>query len=223
MISKDVLQSFSDVGYLGVLYDTLRFDFDIEPQILSVQPLAGFSGNHAPVVGQAFTCLGTRINNEVDAKSVDRNRFEMLKDFTPGCIQVIDGSSCVTVAHFGNVSASLSREAGAVGTLILGNTRDVCNINSMEYPVFGYGLTPVDAFGNWAIYDWQKPIKFNSFTINPGDLIFMDYEGTIIVPESLIKDVYVSMVQRAISEAKVVAYIEAGKDVFKLVEEYERW
>ncbi len=62
-----------------------------------------------------------------------------------------------------------------------------------EFPVFSYGRTP-NASGGWVITDINIPIflpgHFEHYvTIMPGDFIFGDYDGVMVIPEAYVDEV----------------------------------
>ncbi len=53
---------------------------------------------------------------------------------------------------------------------------------------------PGEAFGRWAVLEHQVPIRVSgetvdSVTVSPGDFIFGDYDGVLVIPQALTLEV----------------------------------
>ena len=58
-----------------------------------------------------------------------------------------------------------------------------------EYPVFAQFKSAASSIGRWDIKEYQVPIKIGSTVIRPGDFVFGDVDGVVIVPGELALDV----------------------------------
>lgn len=170
--------------YAGVVYDAMAFDLKLKrPFVVSrhVKPLWRM---RRPLVGPAFTCLGRRV--PPGGSLCDTVRLEMLSDMHRGCVQVIDTGHDTTCAHFGDVSAQLARQHGAAGCVIDGYTRDAQRIERQRFPLFVRGTQPTDAYGRWQITRWGVEVTLQGpegdVRVRPGDLVFGDQDGVLVVP-----------------------------------------
>jgi regulator of RNase E activity RraA len=71
-----------------------------------------------------------------------------------------------------------------------GFTRDSGKLIKAGFPVFSRSRCPVESFGRWAIADFQVPILLSGLlidnvTVCPGDFIFGDYDGVLVIPQEL--------------------------------------
>jgi regulator of RNase E activity RraA len=94
------------------------------------------------------------------------------------------------VALYGELSATTARAHGCVGAVIDGGVRDCLHLVKMEYPVFARYRNPVEAFGRWAMLDYNVPILLHgeiteTVTVNPGDFVFGDFDGVMVIPMDL--------------------------------------
>ncbi|HBY59005.1 MAG TPA: hypothetical protein DEH78_04240 [Solibacterales bacterium] len=140
------------------------------------------------LAGPAFTVKGT-VSCEKD-ESKRYKRLAMIKEMTPPCIEVRDAGTPFHVALYGELSATSARAHGAVGALIDGGTRDSAYLIRMGFPVFARYRNPVEAFGRWMMLDYQVPIRIHgelseSIIVRPGDFIFGDLDGVMVIPKDL--------------------------------------
>ena len=59
----------------------------------------------------------------------------------------------------------------------------------MNFPVFFRGKDPKTSKGRCEINECQIPVTLDGVTINPGDYIFGDIDGVVIIPKDVIDEV----------------------------------
>lgn len=175
--------------YAGVIYDLLEH-MGVPNQVLAndITPLT----LDMKLAGPAFTVKGTM--NTTRDESMRYKRLRMITNMTKPCIEVRDRGTPFNVALYGELSATSARAHGAVGALIDGATRDSAHLIKMDFPTFARGRNPVEAFGRWAMLDYQVPILLSGLLtetvlVNPGDFIFGDLDGVIVIPKHLTMEV----------------------------------
>lgn len=213
--------------YSGVVYDAMRFDlqvprpFVLDNRIKPAWPLA----EHDVIFGPAFTCKGEQVQ---DRSHIDDTvRIRMFERFTPGCVQVLDTGGDESVAHFGDISGKLARKFGAVGLVTDGYTRDVRILQQDRFPIFCKGVQPIDAFGRWQIVAYDLPISLpgpeGRVAIDPGDYVFGDPDGVIVIPQASVEEVCRLAEGRLRKEDAVRRELLETDDIQGLYERIGRW
>lgn len=171
--------------YGGLIFDVLEH-LGRPNQAVShaITPLNG----GMKLAGPAFTVKGT-VSCEKD-ESKRYKRLAMIKQMSFPCVEVRDAGTPFHVALYGELSATSARAHGAVGALIDGGTRDSAHLINMGFPVFARYRNPVEAFGRWMMLDYQVPIRLHgelseSIIVHPGDFIFGDLDGVVVIPQAL--------------------------------------
>ena len=171
--------------YAGLLYDVLEH-LGYPNQVLAheIAPLQP----DMKLAGPAFTVKGLPTTERDESRRF--RRLHAVKEMTRPCVEVRDRGTPFHVSIYGELSATTARAHGCVGALIDGGTRDSSKLISMDFPVFARFRTPIEAFGRWAMADYQVPVLLSgelvdTVQINPGDFIFADYDGVISVPQHL--------------------------------------
>lgn len=136
----------------------------------------------------AFTVKGTTTCEKDESRRY--KRLAMIKEMTYPCIEVRDAGTPFHVALYGELSATTAQAHGAVGALVDGGIRDSAHLVKMGYPIFARYRNPVEAFGRWMMLDYNVPIRVHgelcqSVQVNPGDFVFGDLDGVVIVPKDL--------------------------------------
>lgn len=212
--------------YAGVVYDAMTFDlglahpFVVHHGVRSAWPLGA-----TVVCGPAFTCRGERVR--APEHVADLVRLDMLRAMAPGCVQVLDTGGDDSVAHFGDISGKLARRHGALGVVIDGFTRDVALLERDRFPVFCRGVQPIDAFGRWQIVEFQAPVELPGIDgrvrVHPGDYVFADPDGVLVIPAARAAEVATRAEQRLVQEDEVRRRLDADADAVALYHEVGRW
>jgi len=208
--------------YGGVIYDVLEH-FGYPDQVLShdFSPLK----NEIKLAGPAFTVKGT-VSCEKNVE-VRYRRLHMIREMTRPCIEVRDGGTPYPVAIYGELSATSAAAHGAVGAIINGGTRDCSFLNAMGFPVFTRYRTPIEAFGRWQLLQYQVPVRLDGETrveviVNPGDFIFGDFDGLIVIPKALIMDVLTECERIVGIEDQAREEFARGEDPVAVFEKHRR-
>jgi len=174
----------------GRLYAALIFDV-LEHMGHSYQAVSHELAPLSPemkLAGPAFTVKGTTTCVKDESKRY--KRLAMIKEMTSPCIEVRDAGTPFHVALYGELSATTARAHGSVGALVDGGVRDCGHLIKMGYPVFARYRNPVEAFGRWMMLEYNVPVLVHgevsqTVQVNPGDFIFGDYDGVIVIPQKL--------------------------------------
>ncbi len=55
----------------------------------------------------------------------------------------------------------------------------------MEYPIFSAGIRPLDSLGRGRVMAYDVPIKCGGVLVNPGELVFTDFDGIVVIPNAV--------------------------------------
>jgi 4-hydroxy-4-methyl-2-oxoglutarate aldolase len=208
--------------YGGAIYDVLE-SLGYPDQVLlhELTPLAP----NMKLAGPAFTVKGTLTAERDEAGR--HARMKMVCDMTYPCIEVRDRGTPYHVAIYGELSATTSHAHGAVGALIDGGTRDTARLIASGFPVFARYRTPVEAFGRYLILKTQVPIRLagelkDTVEVNPGDFIFGDLDGVLIIPKDLTHRVLTECERIKDLEDRARIDFARGDDPVEVFKRYKR-
>lgn len=148
------------------------------------------------VAGPAFTGQGYPCADP--ANNDTQTRLDMLESITPGTVSVWSCGGSTECAHWGEIMSTAARQRGCHGAVIDGGVRDVDFINAMNYPVFARFKSPASSIGRWDIREYQVTIKIGKVVIHPGDFVFGDTDGVVIIPKEI-----------------TLSVLEAAEDIFR--------
>ena len=68
----------------------------------------------------------------------------------------------------------------------------------MQFPVFSSGMYPVDSAGRSMVIDYDITINCGGVLVHPGDIIFGDIDGVVVIPQNAAREV----IERAVEKVK---------------------
>ena len=115
--------------------------------------------------------------------------IEAVDSFLPGEVAVIGTKNSLRNAPWGELLSTAARARGARGAIVDGLVRDVRKIEEIGFPVFASGIKPVDSMGRGIVTAYNVPVECGEVVVSPGDFIFADFDGVVVVPREIVKDV----------------------------------
>ncbi len=169
--------------YTALIYDSMEaYGMPGRSMESGVYPLT----TDMKVAGPAFTVRRqTTPNTDPFTHNI---RLGLMKSMCDGCILLSDVQGNKNCGQFGEITATAMRAAGCAGAVIDGSTRDSNYLINMNFPTFCRFRNPVEGLGRSMIVDYMIPIYVNGIDgmirVDPGDFIFGDNDGVVIVPKN---------------------------------------
>lgn len=124
------------------------------------------------------------------------------------------------IAPWGGLLSTASKVRGAAGALMDGMVRDITEIRSLGFPVFHGGIGPLDSKGRARVIDADVTVQCAGVTISPGDIVFGDADGVVVVPRVIEQAVAAAATERLKGENKTKAALLAGRSLAEVYEEF---
>jgi regulator of RNase E activity RraA len=122
---------------------------------------------------------------------------EALDQLEPGEVYVTSGGE-MRCAYWGEILTATARMRGAVGAVVNGFHRDTPRVLEQNWPVFSRGRYAQDSSVRMQVIDYRCPLEIENVWVEPGDLVFADLDGVLIVP----KKHEVEAIERALEKAR---------------------
>ena len=135
--------------------------------------------------------------------------FEALDSLQPDEVYICSGSS-PRYALWGGLMSTRAIKLGAAGAVVDGYSRDTPEILHLNFPTFSMGGYAQDQGPRGKVIDYRLPIEFNGILVNPGDIVFGDLDGVIIVPKETVNDAFEAAIEKARGEKLVKRALEEG-------------
>jgi regulator of RNase E activity RraA len=133
------------------------------------------------VVGRAHTVLTA----DIYERPAEPYRLEIaaVDALKPGDVMVACTNGSERTCFWGELLSTAATARGATGCVIDGHTRDGLRIIEMGFPVFCTGFRPVDSSFRSIVVDYGLPVLCGGVLVHPGDIIFGDFDGIVVVPK----------------------------------------
>lgn len=163
----------------------------------------------------------TGLFQEVSGVAPEENPYELeiriVDDLKPGDVVAFACAGSQRIAPWGELLTTAARARGGVGAVTDGFVRDVRAIRGAKFPVFHGGIAPLDSKGRGKVVAVDVPIECAGVRIEPGDLIFGDVDGVVVVPRRVEERVLVRASEKVNGENVTRDELRRGaklKDVF---------
>ncbi len=186
---------------VGDILDELGFAHQFLPQpIQPVREEMKLAGRAMPVV-------------MIDIFGKQKKPFglltEALDQLQPGEVYLASGGD-MRCAYWGEILTATAKKRGAVGAVINGFHRDTPKVLEQNWPVFSRGRFAQDSAVRTQVVDFRCQIEVGQVTVHPGELVFGDLDGVVIVPKAVEAEVIERALTKARGEKLVRKEIEAG-------------
>lgn len=145
--------------------------------------------------------------------------FEALDSLSEDEVYICTGSS-PTYALWGEMMSTRAMHLGAVGAVMNGYHRDTNGILSLGFPCFSLGAYAQDQGPRGKVVDFNCEIDMNGVMVSPGDIVFGDRDGVVIIPKPVESQVIRLAWEKATKENLLKMAIEQGMSA---VEAYEKF
>ena len=197
---------------------------DLQHQFLppQIQPIRG----DMVVIGRAMPVLSVDVFAERTSGSANplMNKsfglmLEALDDLRKNEVYVNTGSSPRN-ALWGELMSTRARKLGSRGAVLNGYVRDTKTILEMGFPTFGFGSYGQDSAPRYKVVDFRVPVEIGSVRVRPGDILFGDSDGVLVVPAGAEAEVFTRALEKARGEKLVRQAIEEGSSAVEAFAKY---
>jgi regulator of RNase E activity RraA len=197
---------------------------DLQHQFLppQIQPIR----RDMVVIGRAMPVLSVDVFAERTSGSANplMNKsfglmLEALDDLRRNEVYVNTGSSPRN-ALWGELMSTRARKLGSRGAVLNGYVRDTKTILEMGFPTFGFGSYGQDSAPRYKVVDFRVPVEIGSVRVRPGDILFGDSDGVLVVPADTEAEVFTRALEKARGEKLVRKAIEEGSSAVEAFAKY---
>jgi regulator of RNase E activity RraA len=178
------------------------------------------------VIGRAMPVLSVDVFEERVLGSANKLMekpfglmLEALDDLRANEIYVNTGSSPRN-ALWGELMSTRARQLGATGAVLNGYSRDTHAILNLNFPTFSLGRYGQDAGPRYKVVDFRISVEIGGVLVRPGDIIFGDLDGVLVVPKDAEGEVFSKAVEKARGEKLVRKALEEGSTAVEAFEKF---
>jgi regulator of RNase E activity RraA len=194
---------------VGDILDTMGLLHQFLPP--HIQPLR----DDMVVIGRAMPVLDVDYFGDHDSSQTDIGgqpfglMLHALDDLKPHEVYVATGGS-PNYALWGELMSTRAMHLKAAGAVCNGYSRDTRGILALGFPTFSMGRYAQDQGARGKVVDWRIGVEIGRVRVNPGDIVFGDIDGVLIIPRAAEEEAITRALDKARTENRVRTAIEGG-------------
>lgn len=172
------------------------------------------------MAGRARTALFMDVYEVTQGENPYELEIGLIDSLRPDEIPVFACGGTGRIAPWGELLTTAALARGAAGALMDGLVRDIRAIRATGFPVFHGGIGPLDSKGRGRIVALDVPIECAGVRVNPGDLLFGDADGAIVVPQAVEAAALAAAFHKLAGERSTLADLRAGLPLGQVYAKY---
>jgi 4-hydroxy-4-methyl-2-oxoglutarate aldolase len=183
---------------------------EITPSALGHLIADGAVENNIKPLQSEATLLGPAVTVKTEGR--DSIVCHKVIDFIqPGDVIVVDRGGDQTYACWGEMTTLAARLAGAAGVLVDGPVTDVQILRRDPMPIFCHGTSVLTTQFLGTGGGINVPVVCGGVIVNPGDLIFGDANGVLVIPPTKVEELLTITLEEEKIDAEWREGLLAGK------------
>jgi len=146
--------------------------------------------------------------------------LEAIDSTEPDDIIVCAANGSTRSGIWGELLSTAAAVRGCAGVLVDGMVRDVTKMREMGFPVFARGQSPYDSQNRQRVTNFDVTIELDGVMIQPGDLIAMDEDGIVVVPQHVEAKVVQAAWEKSQTENQVRNAVAGGMSATQAYAKY---
>ncbi|MCD2491997.1 RraA family protein [Lacrimispora sp. NSJ-141] len=184
-MNQEKMAELKKILYSGILCDVLDgMGYRNQSIGMEIRPLM----EDTVIFGPAFTSIGTEVYSMPENPLIAQ--CKVVDQIKEGEIYILKTRGEYNCAVFGELFATAVQKRGGAGVLLDGLARDLKELKKMQFPLFYRGTSPKTSKGRCEINECQIPVEIGGVNIRPGDYIFGDADGIVVIPAEVSEEVF---------------------------------
>lgn len=127
-----------------------------------------------------------------------------------GVIAVVDAMGVTDAGIFGDILCARMKTRGVAALVTDGVVRDLAGVLGTGLPVWCQGAAAPPSVAGLTFVNWQEPIGCGGVAVFPGDVVVVDQDGAVVIPQALLDDVLAAAPEQERMEAWIMEEVERG-------------
>ena len=165
------------------------------------------------LIGRAFTLRFVPAREDLatpESWSSPISTRSAIEAMPAGCITVVDAMGVTDAGIFGDILCARMAKRGVAGLITDGVVRDLAGVLGTGLPVWCQGTAAPASVAGLTFVNWQEPIGCGGVAVFPDDLIMVDDDGAVVIPQKLVEEVANAAAEQERQEAWIMGEINAG-------------
>src|ERR1700685_3405365 len=140
------------------------------------------------LVGPAFTLRFVPAREDLatpESWSSPISTRAAIEAMPPGCIAVVDAMGITDAGIFGDILCARMKVRGVAALVTDGVVRDVAGVLGTGLTVWCGGAAAPPSVASLTFVNWQEPIGCGGVAVFPDDVIVVDENGAVLIPQAV--------------------------------------
>ncbi len=183
------------------------------------QRLRPLDGDNCKFVGRARTARWMDVDY-INPDNPYGKEIEFVDSLKENDVVVHSTDYAGSNAPWGELMSTAATVRKAVGCICDSQIRDCIKIKEIGFPVFYAGIRPLDSSGRGLVVDYDVPVQCGEVLVHPGELIFADFDGIVVVPKEAEAEVFRLAHEKVGAENSTRKELLEGRSLKEVYEKY---
>ncbi|WP_338662532.1 ribonuclease activity regulator RraA [Pararoseomonas sp. SCSIO 73927] len=165
------------------------------------------------LVGRAFTLRFVPAREDLATPASWSNPISTraaIEAMPEGCIAVVDAMGCTDAGIFGDILCARMAKRGVAALITDGVVRDLAGVLGTGLPVWCQGAAAPPSVAGLTFVAWDQPIGCGGVAVFPGDVVVVDQDGAVLIPQDLLEAVTADAVEQERQENWIMGEVDGG-------------
>jgi len=165
------------------------------------------------LIGRAFTLRFVPAREDLatpESWSSPISTRAAIEAMPEGCITVADAMGVTSAGIFGDILCARMAKKGVAGLVTDGVVRDLAGVLGTGLPVWCQGAASPASVAGLTFVNWQEPIGCGGVAVFPDDVVMVDDDGPVVIPQKLVAGVAAVAADQERLEEWIMAQVNEG-------------
>ena len=168
------------------------------------------------LVGRAFTLRFVPAREDLatpESWSSPISTRAAIEAMPANCIAVVDSMGVQDAGIFGDILCARMQKKGVAALITDGVVRDVAGVLGTGLPVWCSGVAAPPSVAGLTFVDWQRPIGCGGVAVFPGDVVVVDEDGAVLIPQALLEEIVTLAPEQEKLEEWIMTQVNNGESL----------
>lgn len=218
-LSKTIMDQLRQVSVATVTTALFKRGFRNQ-MIQDVYPVGRNRDKDERLIGPAYTLRYMPAREDLNKLEVFRDRGhpqrKAVEECPPGYVFVMDSRKDARAASAGSILVTRLQQRGVAGVITDGGFRDSPEIGDLDMPAYHHRPSAPTNLTHHQAIDINVPIGCGDAPVFPGDIIFGDAEGVVVIPTHVVEEIAKEAVEMTAFEDFVTEKVKEGRSILGL-------
>ncbi|HVZ06839.1 ribonuclease activity regulator RraA [Rhodopila sp.] len=165
------------------------------------------------IVGRAFTLRFVPAREDLatpESWSSPISTRAAIEAMPDGCVAVVDAMGVTDAGIFGDILCARMAKRGVAALVTDGVVRDMAGVLGTGLPVWCQGAAAPASVTGLTFINWQEPIGCGGVAVFPDDIVVVDDDGAVLIPQKLVADVAAAASEQERLEEWIMSEVDGG-------------